>query len=457
VLQIVIAFTEVHSVFCPHLALAALRAASLRCSGVNFLRAFFAALEALIAITIFFFELKASALALPPRRPSSTAAGFLAMTNNNSTLSLRFSLASLPLKAHYFDHSRAAAAPLRGPAIHVSRKAQAMSKLQVNPSYLATLTFREAAPIWYEAHSRHISPGSMRDYRNCIKALSRFFDTLPLPLPLSEIHIGHFEQYQKMRSEGAGLHIAGASRINHELNTLSQILNRAGLWAPMASHYKPLPLPVPSVGSALAFEDEQKLFRIAASNPRWKVAYCCALITANTTAGPGEIRHLRIRNVEMNPPTLHIEEGVKNEYRKRSLPLNAPAAWAVQQLIDRARKNGATEPHHYLLPHRAPDGAKGFDPTRPISSWRGSWDRLREAAGMPHFRMYDLRHHAITRLLEDEEISERTVIDLAGHVSRAMLERYSHIRMRTKREAVDALAKKTAQSVGRAALVLVKR
>jgi integrase len=81
---------------------------------------------------------------------------------------------------------------------------------------------------------------------------------------------------------------------------------------------------------------------------------------------------------------------------------------------------------------------------------------LRKAAGMPNLRMYDLRHHAITRLLEDEDVSERTVIELAGHVSHAMLERYSHIRMRTKKEAVDALAKKTPQG-SRAALILVKR
>lgn len=323
----------------------------------------------------------------------------------------------------------------------------------VDPRFLATLTFRDAAPIWYEAHARPLSEGSKRDYRNCIKALSYFFETLPL----GDIHIGHLEQYQKMRSEGDGMRKAGASRVNHELNTLSQILNRAGLWAGMATHYRPMRLPRPKVGSALASEDEQKLFRIAASNPRWKVAYCCALITANTTAGPAEIRHLRIRDIEVHPPTLHIEEGVKNEYRKRALPLNEPAAWAIRQLMARARRIGAVEASHYLLPHRAGDGGKGFDPTRPISSWRGSWDRLRKAAGMPKFRMYDLRHHAITRLLEDEDVSERTVIDLAGHVSRQMLERYSHIRMRTKREAVDALAKKNTQSTARASLILIKK
>jgi integrase len=43
--------------------------------------------------------------------------------------------------------------------------------------------------------------------------------------------------------------------------------------------------------------------------------------------------------------------------------------------------------------------------------------------------MYDLRHHAMTALLENPEVSEETVEDLAGHVSRRMKKRYSHIRM----------------------------
>jgi hypothetical protein len=37
-------------------------------------------------------------------------------------------------------------------------------------------------------------------------------------------------------------------------------------------------------------------------------------------------------------------------------------------------------------------------------------------------------------------VPESTMLALAGHMSRAMLERYSHIRMRAKREAVEALS-----------------
>jgi integrase len=324
----------------------------------------------------------------------------------------------------------------------------------IDPRALAEEKFGEAARIWLDGHRLSISPGTIRDYQQCIRTLSVFFRTLPL----RDIHVGHFEQYQRMRSAGDGWpRPAGPSRVNHELNTLSQILSRANLWAPLAAHYKPMPLPRPNVGRALENHEAEKLFRFASLNPRWLVAYCCALISANSTADGSALRHLRLRNVHLDSGTIDIEEGEKNKYRIRSLPLNEPALWAAKQLVKRAREKGARDPEHYLLPHRAKNGGRGFDPTRPMFAWRGAWDQLREAAGMPTLRFKDLRHHAITCLLEDEGISERTVIDLAGHVSRAMLERYSHIRMRTKKEAVDALAKKSAAGVGHANLILVKR
>jgi len=69
-------------------------------------------------------------------------------------------------------------------------------------------------------------------------------------------------------------------------------------------------------------------------------------------------------------------------------------------------------------------------------------DLIREAAHLPKLRMYDLRHHAITALLENPDISEETVEDIAGHVSRRMKKRYSHIRMEYKRAAVEAIMAK---------------
>lgn len=53
--------------------------------------------------------------------------------------------------------------------------------------------------------------------------------------------------------------------------------------------------------------------------------------------------------------------------------------------------------------------------------------------------MYDLRHHAITALLENPKISDQTAEALAGHTSVRMKKRYSHIRMEAKRAALNAL------------------
>jgi hypothetical protein len=42
-------------------------------------------------------------------------------------------------------------------------------------------------------------------------------------------------------------------------------------------------------------------------------------------------------------------------------------------------------------------------------------------------------------LLEDPSVPERVVIELAGHVSNQMLNRYSHQRKEAKRKAVESL------------------
>jgi integrase len=63
-------------------------------------------------------------------------------------------------------------------------------------------------------------------------------------------------------------------------------------------------------------------------------------------------------------------------------------------------------------------------------------------AGLKGFRFHDLRHCAITQLAE-AGTSDSTMMVIGGHVSRRMLERYSHVRMEAKRTAMEALAAST--------------
>lgn len=55
------------------------------------------------------------------------------------------------------------------------------------------------------------------------------------------------------------------------------------------------------------------------------------------------------------------------------------------------------------------------------------------------YRWHDCRHTFITRLAENPNVSEETIRSLAGHVSKKMLERYSHIRIAAKQAAIAGI------------------
>jgi len=73
-----------------------------------------------------------------------------------------------------------------------------------------------------------------------------------------------------------------------------------------------------------------------------------------------------------------------------------------------------------------------------MGSWRNAWRLTCKAAGV-RYRPHDMRHTFISRLAENPNVSEQTIKALAGHVSRQMLERYSHIRSAAKQAAIQAL------------------
>ena len=60
-------------------------------------------------------------------------------------------------------------------------------------------------------------------------------------------------------------------------------------------------------------------------------------------------------------------------------------------------------------------------------------------------RFHDLRHTCLTKLAESQA-SEHTLMAIADHVSRKMIEHYPHIRIEAKRAALDAIAKPVSES-----------
>ena len=186
--------------------------------------------------------------------------------------------------------------------------------------------------------------------------------------------------------------------------------------------------------------------------PEWETAYLAAILCLNTTARGCELKGLQWCDVDLFARSLTIRKS-KTAAGERVVPLTDVALSALARLRRRAEGFGTVEPSHFVFAAFVPKftfsgkqvvdyNVTGFDPARHLKGWRTAWRTLTKKAGLPGFRFHDLRHCAITQLAENGT-SDSTIMAIAGHVSRRMLERYSHVRMEAKRTAMEALAVST--------------
>lgn len=297
------------------------------------------------------------------------------------------------------------------------------------PRKVAKLSVTEAAELYVIRRQSEVSASTIRLERDALKQVRRHIGTESLGSLTAESIVSYVQRRKAER--------IGNRTVNIEVGVLRRILKQFKLWHFVGDGYKPLPEPK-DVGRALTPAQELRLFTVASSRGEWNVAFWVSLLAANTTAGGCELRNLRLQDIQIEVKTLCVRVG-KNKFRVRVIPLNRTAMWAVERLLDRAHKLGSTNPEHYLIPRRV--GGKQYDPTKPPSrwGWRRAWRKLTQEAGLEGLRPHDLRHHAITKLAESSEASEQTIMSIAGHVSREMLEHYSHIRQEAKRKAVESL------------------
>jgi len=146
----------------------------------------------------------------------------------------------------------------------------------------------------------------------------------------------------------------------------------------------------------------------------------------------GEALSLTWAQVDLIDRSLTVGRAKTSNGTGRMIPINdelgcvlaAHRGWFVERF-------GEPEADHHLFPWVKPVPC---DPTHHATNISCGWDELRKDTGV-RCRLHDLRHTFATRLAENGA-SESTMLALMGHMSRAMLERYSHIRMAAKREAV---------------------
>jgi integrase len=313
-------------------------------------------------------------------------------------------------------------------------------KLAHNSTALARQPFGQAADEYVAARQLELATASRAKEKQLLVQLRAHFKQEPLKA-ITAKRLGDYRTWRAAQN-------VGPATLNAELGIVRRILKRAKLWARVADDVRPLKEPS-TIGRALTEEDIQRLLKTAVTRPEWETAYLAAILCLNTTARGCELKGLQWSDIDLFGRTLTIRK-TKTAAGERMIPLTSVALSALARLRTRAESFGPVEQSHYVFAAFVPkftfSGSKvvgydvtGFDPTTHIKSWRTAWRSLTKKAGLPGFRFHDLRHCAITQLAESGA-ADSTIMAVAGHVSRRMLERYSHVRMEAKRAAMETLA-----------------
>src|SRR5215472_14801801 len=288
------------------------------------------------------------------------------------------------------------------------------------------LTFKEAAGKNLAERVAHLAPRSVQTERERLKPLCVVFGSIRV----NRITADMVRTYVADRKAA---NVANKT-INLELGVLRGVMKRAKLWHHFSEEIKPLPVHT-RIGRAMTLDEKLRLAKTAAMKPEWQNARLAMVLALNTTMRACEIKSLRWSDVDFLAETITVRRS-KTEAGQRMIPLNHDALRAMRELYTRSSAIGETPPDHYIFP--ACENGR-LDATTPQKSWRSAWRSLRKAAGIGALRFHDLRHHAITELAESQA-SDATIMAIAGHVSRQMLEHYSHVRLDLKRKALDGIS-----------------
>jgi integrase len=305
--------------------------------------------------------------------------------------------------------------------------------------------FSNAADVWL-AGKMHLAPKSTVRYEQCVLHLKEEFGKRLL----CDLDANDIAEYQRKRLA------AGVSNrtVNYEVGALRGILRQFGLWGPIADRVRALP-ERHDVGRAVSSGDEARLIA-AASASRSPAILPLLLLSFDTGMRASEVQALRHRDLKLTWVDENIASGAVIVPKSKTavgtgrlIPVTRRVCACLSMWLSRFPD---AAPGSFVFPfHQVGIGGNSrtvavydVDLERQMGSWRKAWLGACKTAGV-RYRWHDLRHTFVSRLAESASISEQTIRSLAGHVSRQMLEHYSHIRSQAKQAAIRCLEEQASE------------
>ena len=190
--------------------------------------------------------------------------------------------------------------------------------------------------------------------------------------------------------------------------------------------------PAPGAGRnrRLSADEEKRLLTAVNehSNPMmgWIVG-----IALETGMRWSEILTLKRTQVDLNRRIVRL---IKT---KNTQPRTVPLSMMAVELFRPAIKNPARPDDTDLIFF----GEPGRDGVRRPYQFDRMWQSIKRKQGLKDFRFHDLRHEAVSRLVE-AGFSDQEVSAISGHKSMQMLKRYTHLRAEDLVARLDEAAKR---------------
>ncbi len=203
----------------------------------------------------------------------------------------------------------------------------------------------------------------------------------------------------------------------HRLNGLSKLIQ---FWS--RAHKVPIDNPVkPGVrprkpdgrDRRVSDKEEKRLLDAAAKSSRpWLKA--AIIIAIETCLRQGELAGLTWDRVKLTGQYPHVDLLKTKNDRPRRVPLSIRAITAFKSLRLKESEEESV-----------------FRPVLPVETARGIIHAFRDATDdkkFPDLRWHDLRHEGVSRLFELTDLRDNEIMAITGHLTPAMLTRYTHLR-----------------------------
>jgi integrase len=170
----------------------------------------------------------------------------------------------------------------------------------------------------------------------------------------------------------------------------------------------------------------RSILRMLSKSPEEIAAYSRAMFEVGYNFGwrVSELLSMHVRQIDLASRAIRLEVGETKNDEGREVEMTPLVYALVQQCV--AGKQGG-------------DFVFTRESGKPVRDFRGAWEKVCTAAGVPELLFHDLRRTAVRNMVR-RGIPERVAMTISGHKTRSIFDRYNIVSKTDLHEAAKKLA-----------------